>query len=361
MARLFAVAPVLALAEKHPIRQTLVDRINQGHHSWQAAPIEQNPLANYSLAEIKGLMGLEQVDKKGVGFRSGVEVGEIPTTFDGRSEFSSCQKSILDQANCGSCWAFGAAETLTTNLCVLGLGNPVLAPQDLVSCDASDHGCNGGTLPGAWGYIDQHGLRSESCMPYSAGEGDVAACAAGCTGGGDSTHYKCPVAPTNLNSDQEIQAAVMTVGAVEVGFFVMEDFMNYKSGIYSYKEGLQLGGHAVKIVGWGQELDTFYWIVQNSWGPAWGENGFFRIKNWHDDKESAFAIAGGYACLQGATPAPPAPPPTPVTCKDIVNYCGDYGKSQCEAKSYLIPVCQETCGCCDSSKPSYCGDNSVLV
>ena len=74
----------------------------------------------------------------------------------------------------------------------------------------------------------------------------------------------------------------MTVGAVEVGFFVMADFMNYKSGIFHSNSKQTLGGHAVKIVGWGHLLERFYWIVQNSWGPAWGEEGYFRIDNWRE-------------------------------------------------------------------------------
>merc|ERR1719191_573141 len=133
-----------------------------------------------------------------------------------------------------------------------------------------------------------------------------------------------------LDSDPEIQAAVMTVGAVEVAFYVMEDFMNYKGGIYSYKEGKRVGGHAVKIVGWGKDLDTFYWIVQNSWGPNWGEKGFFRIENWHDDRTSAFALGGGFACVQGPTPAPPAPAPPnpPVSCNDIAgSWCKTFAST----------------------------------
>jgi len=356
---LASVSGVLA-SQPHPVRQDLVDEINaQG--SWRALPADSNRFANISLAEIKGMMGLKQGEKPGAGFRSGVTVGTIPESFDGSMEFSGCQKSIRDQAGCGSCWAFGAAETLTTNLCVLGLGNPVLSPQDMVSCDSSDNGCNGGSLQNAWSFIDSNGLRADDCVPYSAGDGEVESCPAVCTGYGDSTRYKCPVTPTYLDSDAEIQAAVMTVGAVEVGFYVYEDFMNYDGGIYTHLSGQVLGGHAVKIVGWGKQYDQFYWKVQNSWGSSWGESGFFKIVSWHDDMDSGIAIAGGHACLQGATPAPPAPPTPPDSCNDIVSYCSDYGKSKCEEMSYLIPVCLETCGCCNSYKPSYCPADDLVV
>merc|ERR1719162_2226929 len=168
--------------------------------AWQASPVGSNRFANYTVDEIKALMGLQQVETAVGGFTSGIAVGDIPESFDGRAEFSSCQMDVSDQAKCGSCWAFGAAETLSTNLCVLGLGNPALSPEDLISCDKGDHGCQGGTLPGAWSYIDSHGLRSDSCIPYSAGAGTVEACPAACDDGGDSTSYKCPVTPTTLNS-----------------------------------------------------------------------------------------------------------------------------------------------------------------
>ena len=54
--------------------------------------------------------------------------------------------------------------------------------------------------------------------------------------------------------------------------------MNYSGGIYEHKKGYLLGGHEVNIVGWGVENGVHYWIVQNTWGEKWGENGFFRIK-----------------------------------------------------------------------------------
>jgi len=59
---------------------------------------------------------------------------------------------------------------------------------------------------------------------------------------------------------------------------VFRDFMTYKSGIYVYTSGEPLGGHAVKMIGYGRENGIDYWICANSWGPNWGDNGYFKIK-----------------------------------------------------------------------------------
>ena len=64
-------------------------------------------------------------------------------------------------------------------------------------------------------------------------------------------------------------------GPVSACFTVYDDFRYYKSGIYIHKSGAQLGGHCVCIVGY-SDADRA-WIARNSWGPAWGENGYFRI------------------------------------------------------------------------------------
>lgn len=65
---------------------------------------------------------------------------------------------------------------------------------------------------------------------------------------------------------------------METGFNVYSDFYNYKSGIYSHVSGGFVGGHAVKIVGWGNQNGVDYWIIANSWGTSWGMSGFFNIK-----------------------------------------------------------------------------------
>ena len=83
----------------------------------------------------------------------------------------------------------------------------------------------------------------------------------------------------------------MTNGPVETHLDVFEDFMLYQSGIYEHAEGELLGGHAVKMIGWGVENGTQYWICANSWSEKWGENGFFRIKQKNSGIDGG-AVAG---------------------------------------------------------------------
>ncbi|EER06602.1 cathepsin b, putative [Perkinsus marinus ATCC 50983] len=70
----------------------------------------------------------------------------------------------------------------------------------------------------------------------------------------------------NVNFDQ-----------VSASFSVYEDFLAYKSGVYKHTSGEYLGGHAVKIIGWGEESGQAYWIVVNSWNEDWGDHGLFKI------------------------------------------------------------------------------------
>eukprot|EP00817_Percolomonadidae_sp_ATCC50343_P002228 CAMPEP_0117428470 /NCGR_PEP_ID=MMETSP0758-20121206/8169_1 /TAXON_ID=63605 /ORGANISM="Percolomonas cosmopolitus, Strain AE-1 (ATCC 50343)" /LENGTH=92 /DNA_ID=CAMNT_0005214841 /DNA_START=671 /DNA_END=949 /DNA_ORIENTATION=- len=70
----------------------------------------------------------------------------------------------------------------------------------------------------------------------------------------------------------------MTYGPIQSGFSVYSDFLHYTSGVYKKSANAELlGGHAIKIVGWGSENGDDYWLVANSWGEDWGEKGFFKI------------------------------------------------------------------------------------
>lgn len=72
----------------------------------------------------------------------------------------------------------------------------------------------------------------------------------------------------------------MTHGPIQVAYIVYKSFMTYRSGVYQkhFYETQPEGGHAVKILGWGTESGTDYWLVANSWGPDWGLDGYFKIR-----------------------------------------------------------------------------------
>lgn len=74
-----------------------------------------------------------------------------------------------------------------------------------------------------------------------------------------------------------MQTEIMTHGPIEVDFTVYEDFLTYKSGVYEHTTGKVLGGHAVKMMGWGTEGGKPYWLIANSWNEDWGDKGYFKI------------------------------------------------------------------------------------
>ena len=92
-----------------------------------------------------------------------------------------------------------------------------------------------------------------------------------------------------------IQKELIEKGSVSVAFSVYEDFEAYNAGVYQHLTGKYLGGHAVKMIGWGVENDTPYWICTNSWNDSWGEKGFFRILRGKDECGVEGAVVAGDA------------------------------------------------------------------
>jgi cathepsin B len=150
----------------------------------------------------------------------------------------------------------------------------------MVSCDRGNMGCNGGYLSRAWSYLKTSGDVEEDCLKYVSGDGHVPTCSRKCDAGSslewDSDKHFCK-ASVNKRCAADVQKEIYENGPMETGFMVYQDFMSYRGGIYKHTSGGFMGGHAVEIIGWGQEAGENYWICKNSWGANWGENGFFRI------------------------------------------------------------------------------------
>lgn len=212
-------------------------------------------------------------------------ITSVPTDFDAREQWGSLIHPIRDQQQCGSCWAFSASEVLSDRFAIAtNKSSPVLSVEDMVSCDSGDMGCSGGQLPNAWKYLTNTGVVTDNCFPYSAGGGSAPSCATKCSDGESWTKYKAKTSYA-INGVENMQKEIMTNGPIQVAFKVYKSFMSYKSGVYAKKwyELVPEGGHAVKIVGWGTESGTDYWLVANSWNTSWGEDGFFKIKRGSDE------------------------------------------------------------------------------
>jgi cathepsin B len=265
-----------------------------------------------SYADAIRLMGVKLSGRRPALKEDPVTLQDIPTSFDSRVQWGSICPStseIRDQANCGSCWAFGAVEAMTDRHCISsgGANQPHLSAEDLNSCcDSCGDGCDGGDPGAAWDYWLQTGLVTGGnyggggCAPYTLAPcdhhvngslppcgpiGDTPTCPTSC-GNGDTWSndlYTGSNDYTISNNVTAIQVEIMTYGPVEAAFTVYADFLPYKSGVYHHVTGDELGGHAVKILGWGVLKNTPYWLVANSWNTDWGARGYFMIQRGNDE------------------------------------------------------------------------------
>jgi cathepsin B len=207
---------------------------------------------------------------------------DLPENFNYKDKWPQCAHPIRDQQSCGSCWAFAASEVLTDRMCIASNGgvNVVMSPQDLVSCDTEDYGCDGGYVDLSWDYIRDIGIVSDACLPYTSGTGVTGTCPfkkSNSCKSGEFRKYKVD-SHQQYVSITEAKETIFNEGPIEAAFNVYDDFMSYRGGVYRRTSNYLLGGHAVKVVGWGVDTDgTEYWVVANSWNTSWGENGFFRI------------------------------------------------------------------------------------
>ncbi|XP_074656001.1 cathepsin B-like isoform X1 [Tubulanus polymorphus] len=314
---------VVALASSTPLKfvpghlpesDELINYVNNiAKTTWKAG---KNFKPGVTVQELKRLCGVlpDPVKNRLPMKQPSNDIDELPQAFDARTKWPHCPtlREVRDQGSCGSCWAFGAAEAMSDRTCIASNGrvNFHVSAQDLMTCCTScGFGCNGGYPQAAWSFFKNTGLVSggqynshQGCRPYTIpscehhvvgpkpackGELPTPKCIQQC-----ETSYTTPYRKDkhfgatvySIQSEpQQIMNEIMTNGPVEAAFTVYADFPSYKSGVYQHTSGGQLGGHAIKILGWGVEDGTPYWLVANSWNPDWGDKGFFKIIRGKDE------------------------------------------------------------------------------
>ncbi len=210
------------------------------------------------------------------------KIQNLPKNFLTTDKWPNCGSYVKSQGYCASCWAFAAAEVLQDRYCIKkGYPIPEFSVQELISCDYENFNCQGGDLEQVWKYLQIKGTVTEKCFPYGNKYEEVLKkCPKKCENGETKIYFKSKnYKKFDFSNSDEIKLEIYENGPIMTGFEVFLDFLGYKSGIYSKSENSEfLGGHAVKLIGWGEENGIKFWVAKNSWGYSWGENGFFRIK-----------------------------------------------------------------------------------
>lgn len=252
-------------------------------------------------ATISNMAGMPGAVQHCEGSDEDVESGVLPPSYDSRTEWPACfEYDVFESMNCTSSYAIAAASSLASRFCIAdseahkGLR---LSPQQVLSCDKKSKGCKGGMIDGVWAYIQRRGLYPEKCLPYQGMGGKEVPCKTDCK---DSDKRKA-ISHCVMGGAKRIKREVQRNGPVVVPMLLKDDFLVYKGGIYyPTKQSNFLFGHnqsramlhAVTLLGWGRDQGTKYWIVENSWGKDWGENGYARISEDNPVVYDHYAVVG---------------------------------------------------------------------
>ncbi|RLF50537.1 MAG: hypothetical protein DRN24_06375 [Thermoplasmata archaeon] len=219
---------------------------------------------------------------------------DLPKKFDWREQ-GGCTP-IKNQGHCGSCWAFGTVAPLES-LIKIDTGEDVdLSEQWLVSCNQDGWGCDGG-----WWAHDYFQWKTDKCgdsgavlekdCPYTASD----------------TSCNCPYPheyritgwhfigdDNSVPSVNAIKNAIYKHGPVSAAVYVTPAFQAYNGGVFNKDEEGRVN-HAVVLVGWDDtQGENGVWILRNSWGSSWGENGYMRIEYGCCDVGYAACYVDGY-------------------------------------------------------------------
>jgi C1A family cysteine protease len=181
---------------------------------------------------------------------------------------------VKDQGYCGSCWAFSAAEQIESDAMRTLSKTWILSPEQIVQCDTTSQGCNGGWTERAYSYVQRFGgLETEADYPYTSYQGTTGNCKA--------DKSKAVVTVTGyktITSESAMASYVQSTGPLSVCLDAAT-WNLYTGGIVT-----QCGkrvDHCVQAVGVDASVGG-YWKVRNSWGTSWGESGYIRLAYGQD-------------------------------------------------------------------------------
>jgi len=211
------------------------------------------------------------------------ELADLPSTWDWRPK--GAVTGVKNQGDCGSCWSFSTTGNVEGQWFLAGNTLTSLSEQNLVDCDhecmmyenetSCDQGCDGGLQPNAFTYIIKTGgIDTEASYPYQGVDGTCQF---------NAKNVGAKISDWTMVSQNETQMALYLVehGPLAIAADAVE-WQFYIGGVFDLPCGHELD-HGILIVGYGNQTTIFgrhtdYWIVKNSWGEDWGEQGYLKIR-----------------------------------------------------------------------------------
>ena len=247
-------------------------KINSVNANFQ---VGHNQFSDWTKDEYKRLLGwkrnpnVEQTNEE----KSYTKLSEegLPKEVDWRKK--GAVNHVKNQGQCGSCWAFSATCAIEGAHFIKTGELPILAEQQLVDCDKTSNGCNGGLQEYAFQYLEQGTNKQEleRDYPYMARDGECKMVV---------SEGKVKVEKINNVPEKSVAQLKAAIAQGPVSVTIEADtteFQQYTSGVFDAEScGTNLD-HAVTAVGYGSENGQDYYIVRNSWGASWGEQGYIRI------------------------------------------------------------------------------------
>ena len=204
---------------------------------------------------------------------------DLPSSVDWRDQ--GAVNAIKDQGQCGSCWAFSAVCALEASHWKATGDLLSFAEQQLVDCAGFRYGnlgCNGGLQQNAFKYYESHNAILESDYKYTAKDGSCQYDSLSQTAV-EVSDYTMVTADSASQTKAAVAQQPISV-SIEADKAV---FQLYSTGVFdSSRCGTNLD-HAVALVGYGSDAGQDYYILRNSWGTSWGEEGYMRIAVTGDD------------------------------------------------------------------------------
>jgi KDEL-tailed cysteine endopeptidase len=193
-----------------------------------------------------------------------------PASIDWRTK--GAVTTVKDQGQCGSCWTFSSTGAME-GAWAIAKGQLIdLAEQELVDCAGLKYGsmgCNGGQMEGAFKFIIENGQCAASSYPYTAKDGSCHSCTA--------VAHASSCYDVKPNDQLSLKAAVAKQPVAVAIEADTKYFQSYSSGVLTSSSCGTSLDHGVLTVGYGEENGQKYWLVKNSWGTSWGDQGYVKI------------------------------------------------------------------------------------